>query len=139
MIVRSITTHLRLALAMVVCGGAGCQPAPSVSPLSCKVLIDGQPAMVQLTLLAASDGSNEPLLVGSADATGLIGMSVVEGKQLPEGTDIEFRAVVESIGSGDWTIASPWNDRAKSPLKVKWSRGTKQLDIQLSKKAIKPI
>ena len=118
---------------------ASCHPAPASSPLTCRVLIDGQPAAVQLTLCANAGDKHEQLLVGVADSSGSIVMHMIDGKQLPKQADLELRAVVESIGAGDWTIASPWNDPTKTPLKVKWPRNTNQVDIQLPKNAIKPI
>jgi hypothetical protein len=118
----------------------GCAKPIVADPMTCRVLIDGVPALeVKLVLMRSDQGAPKPFLVGIADASGTIAMKFVEGVELPSEGTVELTALVESIGSGDWQLNAPWSDPAKSPLKVKWPAGPERVDIVLPKKAIRSI
>jgi hypothetical protein len=128
-------------LAIVLCTTLlGCAKPIVADPLTCRVLIDGVPALeVRLVLMRFDQGAPKPVLEGIADASGTIAMKLVEGAELPSDAALELTALVESVGSGDWQLNAPWSDPAKSPLKVKWPAGPERFDILLPKKAIRSI
>ncbi len=118
----------------------GCTQPAVTNPVTCRVLIDGIPALeVRLVLMRLDQGKPKPVLEGIADASGTIAMNWVQGADLPSNTTAELTALVESVGSGDWQLNAPWSDPTKSPLKIKWPVGPERLDIVLPKKAIRTI
>ena len=130
-----------IGLVIVACAtSSGCAPRELPSPLTCRVLVDGVPALeVRLVLLRSDQGELKPVLEGTTDVSGTIAMKWIAGAELQSETEIELVAMIESIGSGDWQLNTPWSDPKKTPLKVKWPVGSEQLDIHLPKKAIRPI
>lgn len=134
--------HLLLSgLAIALCTTLwGCAKSTVADPLTCRVLIDGVVALeVRLVLMRVDQGAPKPVLEGISDANGTIAMKFITGAELPNDASLELTALVESIGSGDWQLNTPWSDPAKSPLKVKWPAGPERLDIVLPKKAIRTI
>lgn len=128
-------------LALALCATLwGCAKPTVADPLTCRVLIDGVPALeVRLVLMRADQGAPKPVLEGIADANGTIAMKFVEGAELPSDAVLELTAMIESVGSGEWQLNVPWSDPVKSPLKVKWPAGPERVDIVLPKKAIRTI
>jgi hypothetical protein len=118
----------------------GCAPREPDCRVACRVLVDGTPALeVRLVLLRPDQSEFKPVLEGISDSGGDIAMRFVDGAELPSGTEFELTAVIESVGSGDWQVKTPWSDPKKTPLKVKWPPSSGRLDIELPKKAIRPI
>ncbi len=64
-------------------------------------------------------------------------MFLVDGAQLPSDDQLDFRVAAESLG--DWQIVKPWSDPSKSPLSVTWDRSEAKLEVDIPKKAIKPL
>ncbi len=116
--------------AVMLCAALwGCAKPTAADPLTCRVLIDGVPALeVRVVLMRVDQGAPKPFLEGIADASGTIAMKFVEGVELPSEGTVELSALVESVGSGDWQLNAPWSDPVKSPLKVKWPAGPERLD-----------
>lgn len=129
------------ALVLVMCAiQVGCTQRQSPNLLTCRVLVDGIPALeVHLVLLRSDQGELQPVLAGIADASGNIPLKLVEGAELPSDKELELIATIESVGSSEWQLNKPWSDPKTTPLKVKWPTGAEQLDIQLPKKAIRSI
>lgn len=134
-------TILLSGLAIALCTTlSGCAKPVVAETLTCRVLIDGVPALeVRLVLMRSDQGAPKPVLEGISDSSGTITMKLVEGAELPSDAPLELTALVESVGSGDWQLIAPWSDPAKSPLRVKWPAGPERLDIVLPKKAIRSI
>ncbi len=132
---------LWVGLVTAVCATSlGCAHRESVTPLTCRVLIDGLAALeVRLVLMRVDHSELKPVLEGVSDPSGVIALKWVEDARLPSDTELELVVMVESIGSGDWQLNSPWSDPKKSPLKVKWPSGSDHIDIPLPKKAIRAI
>lgn len=126
---------------MAIClAHAGCAKPQAASPLACRVLIDGVPALeVRLVLLRLDQGELKPVLEGIADSSGTIAMNRIDGAELPNDSQFELTVLIESVGSGDWQLNKPWSDPKKTPLKVKWPPGQERQDISLPKKAIRSI
>ena len=133
--------NLLSGLALALCATlGGCAKPAVVDPLTCRVLIDGVPALeVRLVLMRTDQGAPKPVLEGIADASGTIAMKFVEGAELPSDAMLELTAMIESVGSGEWQLNAPWSDPVKSPLKVKWPAGPERVDLALPKKAIRSI
>ncbi len=51
-----------------------------------------------------------------ADSSGTIAMKLIEGAELPDG-EAEFVARIESIGSGEWQLNTPWSDPPRQLLR----------------------
>ena len=118
----------------------GCAKPEIKSPMTCRVLIDGVPALeVRLVLLRSDQGEPKPVLEGISDSGGTIAMRLVEGAELPSDASLELTALIESVGSGDWQLNAPWSDPKKTPLKVKWPTSPERLDIPLPRNAIRSI
>lgn len=140
---RSRTTERAISLSALVSALCitliGCAKPERASPLQCRVLIDGAPALeVRLVLMRIDQGAPKPLLEGIADSGGTIAMKLVQGADSPGHEELELSAMIESR-NGDWQLNAPWSDPKKTPLKVKWSMSTERLDIPLPKKAIRSI
>ncbi len=127
-----------ILLTLLVCGGCDNSVVSERGILGCSVTIDGQPASdVRVVMSSSSSGSPSPVLEGVSDNTGIAKMLLLEGAQLPSGDSIEFRVAVESLG--DWNIIKPWADIDKSPLSVTWNRSDTRLQVEIPRKAIKPL
>ncbi len=117
----------------------GCASRESANAMTCRVLIDGVPALeVRLVLLSSDNGQWKPVLEGTADFSGTIVLKWIKGVELPKDKETELIAMIESVGSGDWQLKKPWSDPKTTPLKIKWPAGPK-LDIQLPQKAVRSI
>ncbi len=136
-----LTARWLTALVLALCAlQSGCTQRQSPSVLTCRVLVDGIPALeVRLVLMQSDQGGLQPVLEGIADPSGNIAMMLVEGVELPSDKELELIAMVESVGSSEWQLNKPWSDPTTTPLKIKWPAGVEQLDIQLPKKAIRSI
>lgn len=138
--VRQLAWHLSwLCLTCLTASGlSGCS-LPSSQPatvIKCLVSIEGQPAQdirIVLRPLAASDP--QAVLEGVTDHQGIANMQLLEGSQLPTTEVMEMRAAVESLG--DYQIIKPWSELESSPLKVSWTAGAEQIEIDLPKKSVR--
>ena len=134
-----LTLAWQFSLSLALCVAAvGCAPSESPSRMTCRVLIDGVPALeVRVVLLRIDQGAYTPVLDGIADSSGSIALKQIDGAELPS-EETELVAMIEAIG-GDWQLNAPWSDPKKTPLKVKWPATSPQIEIAIPKKAIRSI
>ncbi len=87
----------------------GCAKPELGSPLQCRVVIDGVPALeVRLVLMRIDQGVPKPLLEGIADSGGTIAMKLVQGADPPGHEELELTAMIESRnGDGNSTRPGP--------------------------------
>ena len=79
--------------------------------MTCRVLIDGVPALeVRLVLLRSDQGEPKPVLRGHRGFRRNDRDEVGRRGRVAKRCGIELTALIESVGSGDWQLNAPWSD-----------------------------
>ncbi len=119
--------------------GAGCNRMEVTSPYSCAVMVEDTPVNeCRLVLLQNLGDEWKPVWEGVSDGKGVVALQPVQGAPVPQG-QVELAPLVESIGSGDWQLASPWADPKKTPIKVPWPPAHSHFEIKFPRKAVRAI
>lgn len=126
------------ALALGLAASCGCAGQPGGEPVvcNCRVVVDGQ-VLHDVHVVLYQEASNQPLMEGTSDATGTVGLKLVEGASISEESSIKLKATVESIG--DWQVIAPWSSKEKTPLRVDYAHDNDTLEIELPSKALKAL
>lgn len=115
----------------------GCVPASQNQEVlfEVRVMIDGHPTPEVCVALRAYGRTGEPSFMGVTDSTGKAGMMMVEGA-VPLADGADYSLSVESLGN--WQLAGPWADPAKTPLVFTWPP-RQEMVIELPRKAIRRL
>lgn len=124
-------------LAAVLSGCSGSTPEGAVI-CKCRVTIQGEAVHnVRVVLARTAGGQTLAVLEGVCDGSGSVPLRLSVGAELPDESQIELRAAIESLG--DWQVATPWCSVEKTPLTVVWSPSVQDLEIELPQRAIREL
>ena len=130
---------------LLLCGfggslGLGCAASlPQTNLATCQVVIDNAIAFeVRLTLYKIEAGQAVPVFEGTSAPDGIISLKPVGQAAPSEGTS-ELMGMIESTGSTEWQLATPWSNPLTTPLKIQWPPTARPLKISLPRKAVRMI